>query len=278
MIHTSLALHTLAERLRLSVLEMHRRAGAGHLGSALSIVEILTVIFERHLRWRAPQEPEWRGDRFILSKGHAAMGLYCALGQIGQIKPSILQTFGQNGSQLEPHPNEISEPSIHASTGSLGQGLSIGVGLALGARLRGTADRTFVVIGDGESNEGQIWEAARSAVALRLKNLFVVLDDNNMQQDGPTPNIMAMGDLVTSWQAMGWQCIECDGHDCEALDLAISEMIDSPGDRPRLLRARTVKGKGVDYLEGQTVSHYPAPISDDDFALLRYAQEARIDA
>src|SRR6202040_3106685 len=149
------------------------------------------VIFGRHFRWRAPGEPEWRGDRFILSKGHAAMALYCALGQIGQIDSSILQTFGCNGSQLEPHPNDSAEPSIHASTGSLGQGLSIGIGLALGGRLRCTTDRTFVVIGDGESNEGQIWEAARSAVALRLKNLIVVLDDNGMQQDGPTPNIMA---------------------------------------------------------------------------------------
>jgi transketolase len=139
-------------------------------------------------------------------------------------------------------------------------------------------DRTFVVIGDGESNEGQIWEAARSAVALRLKNLIVVLDDNGMQQDGPTPNIMAMGDLVTCRQAMGWQCMECDGHDCEALDAGISEMIRASEDNPRLLRARTIKAKGLDHLEGQTTSHYPAPVSNDDLALLRYTLEARIDA
>jgi transketolase len=268
-------LRALADQLRLSVLEMHHRAGAGHLGSALSIIEILAVIFGRHFRWREPEEPEWRGDRFVLSKGHAAMGLYCALSRIGRIDPSLLKTFGRNGSPLEPHPNESAMPSLHGSTGSLGQGLSIGVGLALGARMLRTADRVFVVIGDGEANEGQIWEAARSAVALRLRNLIVVLDDNGMQQDGPTSAIMAMGDLVACWRSMGWQCMECAGHDCQALDDCISEMIRGSWDSPRLLRARTVKAKGVDFLEGRTDSHFPAPVSRDDLALLRYTQEAK---
>jgi transketolase len=270
-------LRNFANRLRLSVIEMHHRAGAGHLGSSLSIVEVLAVIFGHHFRWRGPEEPEWHGDRLILSKGHAAMSLYCALSQVGQIESSHLQTFGRNGSSLEPHPNESAEPSVHASTGSLGQGLSIGLGLALGSRLRRTADRTFVIIGDGEANEGQIWEAARSAVALGLKNLIVILDDNGMQQDGPTPKIMAMEDLVTCWRAMGWQCMECDGHDCDALDAGIAAIIRDPGEHPRLVRARTIKAKGLDHLEGRTESHYPAPVSSDDLALLRYTLEAKRD-
>jgi len=260
-------------RLRLSVIETHRRAGAGHLGSSLSIVEILTVLFAEHFRWREPAEEKWRGDRFVLSKGHAALGLYCALGQLGRIEPERLATFGQNGSALEPHPNETAEPAIHASTGSLGQGFSIGVGLALGSCLRRSADRAFVLIGDGEVNEGQTWEAARSAVALRLDNLFVLLDDNRMQQDGPTPNIMPVDDVLTCWRAMGWHCAEANGHDCEALSRALSGLLRGPAGAPRLLYARTIKGRGIDFLEGRTESHYPPPLTSEEFALTKYTIE-----
>lgn len=257
-------------RLRLAMIETHRRAGAGHLGSSLSIVEALTVIFKNHFQWAKPHEEEWRGDRFVLSKGHAALGLYCLLCLEGRIDANRLATFGRNGSALEPHPNETTEASIHASTGSLGQGLSIGVGLALGSRLRGTSDRTFVIIGDGEINEGQIWEAARCAATLKLSNLIVILDDNQMQQDGPTPDIMPVADAVTCWRAIGWHCLESDGHDCEQLASAMQELIASPVEAPKLLRIRTVKGRGIYFLEGQTESHFPPPLSDDDFTLIQY--------
>lgn len=268
-----LSLRAESGRLRVSILDTHRRAGAGHLGSSLSIVEILAVLFRNHFRWRGPREEEWRGDRFVLSKGHAALGLYCALARAGRIDEERLATFGRNGSALEPHPNESVEPSLDASTGSLGQGLSIGVGLALGSRLRGAADRAFVLIGDGEVNEGQIWEAARSAVTLRLDNLIVILDDNRMQQDGATPSIMPVDDVLTCWRAMGWHCAESDGHDCEELTRKLAELIAAPAPAPRLLYARTVKGRGVDFLEGRTESHFPPPLTSDEFALIKYTIE-----
>jgi transketolase len=259
-----------SEELRLTIIDLHARAGSGHLGSSLSIVEILVVLFQRYFRWEAATENKGQGDRFVLSKGHAALALYCLLGLSGRIMPERLADFGKNGSGLEPHPNERLEPEIHASTGSLGQGLSIGVGLALGSRLQGTDDRAFVLIGDGEANEGQIWEAARCASVLRLSNLIVILDDNGMQQDGPTSEIMAVPDLVDSWRAMGWYCAGADGHDCASLDAAFEALLTESREGPRLLHARTVKGRGIPFLEGCTESHYPPPLSSDELALVKY--------
>lgn len=262
----------LADRLRLSVLQTHRSAGGGHLGSSLSIVEILTVLFANGFAW-ADGDPR-AGDRFVLSKGHAALALYCALALFRRIDDRRLATFGRNGSALEPHPNETAEPALHASTGSLGQGLSIGVGLALGSRLRGARDeRTYVVIGDGEINEGQIWEAARVAARLRLRNLVVVLDDNGMQQDGPTEEILGVPDAPEAWARMGWECRSCDGHDVGQLREALDALRTSTCEAPRLLHARTVKGRGVDFLEGRTESHYPPPLSGEELTLVRYRME-----
>jgi transketolase len=268
-----LDLRDFSGRLRLAIVQLHKRAGGGHLGSALSIVEALAVIFGRHFRWRGDEDGPYAGDRFVLSKGHAAMALYCALALIGRIDPRRLVTFGRNGSPLEPHPNESAEPAIHASTGSLGQGLSIGVGLALGAQLRGSRDRTFVVIGDGECNEGQIWEAARSAATLALPNLVVILDDNGMQQDGPTSEIMPVRDTAAAWKAMGWQILECDGHDTEAIAASLDALLVSSDSAPRLLRTHTIKGKGIVALEGRTESHFPPPVADEELTLLKYFVE-----
>lgn len=263
-------LRKLSDELRLMVLETHKAAGGGHLGSSLSIVEILAVLVHAVMHWPAADDEPWRGDRVVLSKGHAALALYCALAQAGRVDPARLRTFGANGSVLEPHPNERLEPALHASTGSLGQGMSIALGLALGARLRGGADRVFAIVGDGEVNEGQIWEAARSAATLGVDNLVVVLDDNRMQQDGPTPEIMGVADAVDAWRGMGWACRSVDGHDCAALLAALAEAAagDHPG--PRLVHARTVKGRGVAFLEDRTESHFPPPLTDDDLALVRY--------
>lgn len=261
----------LSQDLRDELLQLHSRTG-GHLGSALSVVEILTVVLGHHFRW----SPDgFAGDRFVLSKGHAAMAYYCWLRQRGWVSAGELATFGQDGSRFEPHPNERRVPWVHASTGSLGQGLSIGIGLALGERLRGGTGRVFVLIGDGEANEGQVWEAARAACQLRLANLTTVLDDNRMQQDGPTPDIMPVPDLVDAWRAMGWVAITADGHDCSALDAAVGELLAAPAHRPRLLHAHTIKGRGVDFLEGQTESHYPPPLSANDLQLIRYARQRR---
>jgi transketolase len=271
----ALELRDAADRLRELTLRVHRRAGAGHLGSALSIMEILAVVFGRFFRWREEGEEPWRGDRFVLSKGHGALGLYAALAEAGRIDRERLAEFGRNGSPLEAHPNERTEPEVHASTGSLGQGISIAVGLALGSRLRGAADRVFAVIGDGEANEGQVWEAARSACSLGLSNLLVVLDDNGMQQDGPTAEILPVGDLAMGWAGMGWRVAEADGHDCGALAEAIDMLLAEPTATPRLLHARTVKGRGVEFLEGRTESHYPSPLTEPELALAAYTAATR---
>ncbi len=263
------ALRTHADELRLAIMTAHARAAGGHLGSPLSIVDVLTVLFYRYFSWPDPAE-RWRGDRFVLSKGHGVLALYCLLARLGHISVERMATYGENGSALEPHPNERREPTMHASTGSLGQGLSIGVGLAMGSRLQGERDRTYVLVGDGEANEGQIWEAARCAAVQRLGNLIVILDDNGMQQDGPMTDVVPVGDLAASWAEMGWQCVEANGHDCGSLDEAFATLRDSSVDAPKLLWAHTVKGRGVPFLEGETDSHYPPPLSADDLAMIRY--------
>ncbi len=261
-----------ADALRLLVLETHRRAGLGHLGSALSIVEIVTVLRERCLVPAADGDPD--GDRLILSKGHAALALYCRLALEGRIGPEQLAGFGRDGAELEPHPNEVLVPAVGASSGSLGQGMSIALGLALGSRLKGRADRVAAIVGDGETNEGQIWEAAQSAGHLRLDNLLVVVDRNGMQQDGPMAEILPMGDIATAWRTMGWASAECDGHDTRALEAALAALLARDDGRPKLLVAATVKGRGVPFLEGRTESHYPPPLSPEEIVMVRHAARA----
>jgi transketolase len=270
---TALDLEQESRALRLKIIEVHRRAGGGHLGSSLSIVEILTVLFRRHLR--SGNSSDRNRDRFILSKGHAALALYCLLQQIGRLPEERLASFACNGAPLEPHPNERLEPLIEASSGSLGQGLSIAVGLALGARLRGRSERIFVLIGDGEANEGQIWEAARAAAHLRLDNLIAVLDANGMQQDGMCAPIMPVDDLAACWQEIGWRCLRCDGHDCAELDATMTSLLSDDFSGPRLLNATTVKGRGVAFLEGETASHFPPPLSPEEQALVEYELDRR---
>jgi transketolase len=251
----------LARRLRRAVITLHSRAG-GHLGGSLSPVEVLSVLFLNHFRWD-------RSDRFVLSKGHAAMAYYCLLSELHRLPEGLLDSFGCDGSLLEPHPDERALTDVHASTGSLGQGLSVGIGLALGARLRGSAARTVVLLGDGEANEGQVWEAARSAAMLGLGSLLAVIDANGFQQDGPMEAIMPVTDLPSAWRAMGWVVEMVDGHDITILDAAITRLFADPTPAPRLLWAKTVKGKGVPFLEGTSESHYPSPLSPEDMLLVR---------
>jgi len=264
-------LRALSDRIRWRILTTHHRSGGGHLGSSLSIVEQLAVVLGGHFRWRsAPGAAD--GDRFVLSKGHAALGLYCALAELGRLPDEVLAGFGSSGAAAEPHPNETLIDAIDASTGSLGQGFSIGVGMALAARMRGRDGLVFVVIGDGECNEGQVWEAARSAAHLRLANLVVMLDDNRMQQDGPTPGILPVADVEDAFAGMGWVTAACDGHDTGALEDALTKLTEN-ADAPKLVHARTVKGRGVPFLEHRTESHYPPPMSAAELAMLRYVQE-----
>jgi len=263
--------HALGDRIRWRILDQHHRSGAGHLGSSLSIVELLAVVLGRHYRWRsAPGAGD--GDRFVLSKGHAALGLYCALAELGRLPEEVLAGFGGNGAAAEPHPNERLLDAVDAATGSLGQGFSIGVGMALGARMRGREATVFVLIGDGECNEGQVWEAARSAAQLRLGNLVVLLDDNLMQQDGPSPGILDVADLEDAFAGMGWVTAGCNGHDPQAVEDALTKLAGDPA-APKLVHARTVKGRGVPFLEHRTDSHYPPPLTGEELAMLRYLRQ-----
>ena len=258
-----------AASLRLSILQTHATAGQGHLGSSLSIVEILTALFASGLDTSGWTVNSPRGDRLVLSKGHAALALYCALARDGLLDPSALKTFGRNGSALEPHPNERVLPAVQVSTGSLGQGLSVGLGLAHGSRMAGEDERCFVVLGDGELNEGQPWEAAIAAVRLKLGNLVAIVDANGMQQDGFMEDVMPVRNLAESWTALGWMGREVDGHDVEALVEALKEArLVSSCSQPKLIVARTLKARGVPFMENTVESHFPTPLTDGEIALV----------
>ena len=245
-------------------------AGQGHLGSSLSIVEILT----RTLRRRFDDPPvsdgrDYTGERIVLSKGHAALGLYCALAEVGALAHAELASFGRNGSALEPHPNERLLPAVAVSTGSLGQGLSVGVGLAHGSRIAGRPlERTAVILGDGELNEGQPWEAAMAAVHLGLGNLIAIVDVNGLQQDGSMDDVMPIGDFAAAWAAIGWQVHTVDGHDCGALKSLLVALRDASAETPKLIVARTVKARGVPFLENTVESHYPPPLDGAELDLI----------
>jgi transketolase len=239
-------LEQLAKRIRRHIIVSTSEAGSGHPSSSLSAVEILTVLyFGGFLRYR-PQEPGWpERDRFILSKGHAAPVLYAVLAEAGYFPVEELRTLRRIGSRLEGHPNCRRLPGVEASTGSLGQGLSIGLGHALAARLTGRSYYVYVLLGDGELDEGQVWEAAMAARKYQLGHLIGVVDRNGYQQTGPTAEVLDLDPLAEKWRSFGWHVQEIDGHDMEALAMAF-ERARQERDKPSILVARTIKGKGIE--------------------------------
>jgi transketolase len=241
--------------LRRLVLEQAHRAGVGHIGSALSVVEILVAVFGV-LRGQ-PDEPD--RDRFVLSKGHAALALYAALHVAGRLSREQLEAYCGDGTLLGTHP-EHELPGIDFSTGSLGHGLSIGAGAALAARMEGSRRRAFVLVSDAECNEGSLWEAAMFAAHHRLANLVAIVDANGQQALGYTRDVLDLEPLDERFRAFGWDAIEVDGHDVEALAAAL----DGRGVKPRAVIARTTFGKGVSYMEGLVKWHY-WPMSDADY-------------
>lgn len=250
-------------RLRRRVIEAARQAGSGHCGSSLSCVEILWTLYRRILRYR-PQEPGWSGrDRLILSKGHAAPILYAVLAESGFFDPALLSTLRRAGSSLQGHPDMCKTPGVDMSSGSLGMGISAGVGMALAGRLRGDDYRVFVVVGDGELQEGQNWEALAAAAKFALSRLVVIVDRNRLQIDGPVEEVMPMRDLAGKLIQFGLDVLECDGHDCAALERTLTEAPRGAG--PTALIARTVKGKGVSFMENQAAWH-GKPLSAEDHA------------
>lgn len=250
--------------IRRSLLRMLHAVQTGHPGSSLSAIEILTILYFRRLRVDPQHLDDPARDRFLLSKGHGAPALYTTLAHAGFFPLAELATLRQLGSRLQGHPVAGELPGIEFSTGSLGQGLSVSAGLALGLRLKRLPCRVVCLVGDGEMQEGQNWEALAAASALGLSNLCCIVDRNQLQNDGPTERIMPLGDLVARFAAFGWRALRVDGHDIDALDTALGEAeVEGP---PMAIVAETVKGKGVSFMEGQVHWHHH-PINDDQLAL-----------
>jgi transketolase len=242
--------------VRRTVLQQAHRAGVGHIGSALSVVEILVALFGRVLRGEPGDADR---DRFVLSKGHAALALYAVLHAAGRIRREQLQGYCGDGTLLGTHP-EHELGGVDFSSGSLGHGLSIGAGAALAARMQGSSRRAFVLVSDAECNEGSLWEAVMFAGHHRLANLVAVVDANGQQALGYTREVLDLEPLAARFEAFGWEAVEVDGHDVDLLAAAL----DRDGDRPRVVVARTTFGKGVSYMEGLVKWHY-WPMSDADY-------------
>lgn len=247
----------IARNTRKLILESLAEAGSGHPGGSLSAVELLVTLYF-HIMRHEPKDPAWKDrDRFYLSKGHAAPLLYAILAQAGYFPVEELMTLRKMGSRLQGHP-AIGLPGVEAPAGSEGIGLSLGVGTALAARLDKRGYRTYVLMGDGEQQEGQVWEAAMTASKYRLDNLTAIIDRNGIQQDGLTEQIMPIEPLAAKWRAFNWNVIEVDGYDFPQL-LDGFDLAQSTRNRPTVIIAHTVKGKGISFMEWSPHYHGTAP-------------------
>ncbi len=252
-----------ARLLRRDIITMTTTAESGHPSSSLSTVEVLTALYFGGILRYDPRNPAWPDrDRFLLSKGHAAPALYAALAEAGYFPTDRLSTLRQIGSPLEGHPNMRALPGVEASTGSLGQGLSIGVGHALAGRLDGRDYRVFVLTGDGENDEGQVWEAAMSAAKYRLENLTCIVDHNGYQQTGAVNEVMPLAPLADKWRAFGWHTREIDGHDVEQVLDALREAAGVSG-QPSAIVAHTRKGNGISFVQADYRYHGKALTPDE---------------
>ncbi len=251
-------LKEIAARLRIDIIEMLARAGSGHPGGSLSATDLVACLFFSRMR-HDPKRVDWpERDRFVLSKGHAAPVLYAAMAEAGYFPRQELMTLRRLNSRLQGHPVNTALPGIEACTGSLGQGLSVAQGMAIASKLDGGRFHVYCVIGDGESQEGQIWEAAMSAPKYKLDALTVILDNNNGQIDGHVNEVMSIEPVAAKWRAFNWHVLEIDGHDLEQILAALDEARATKG-RPTFIWAHTVKGKGVSFMENQIAWHGMAP-------------------
>lgn len=252
----------LARRVRRHVILMTNRANASHVGSCLSAVDILAMLYGKVMHFD-PQRPDWPDrDPFILSKGHACAALYAMLAESGFFPMAWLETYCQNGAQLAGHATHKGVPGVEVSTGSLGHGLPLGTGMALAARRDGKDRRVFVMLSDGECDEGSNWEAALFAPHHQLDNLVVIVDYNKIQSLGRVKEVIDLDPLADKWRAFGWATRELDGHDLSALDDALSNVPFEPG-RPSCIVAHTVKGKGVSFMEDKLKWHYSPPKGEE---------------
>jgi transketolase len=264
-----------AREIRIEILRMLTAAGSGHTGGSLSAADIVTALYFYKMRHR-PDEPEWRErDRFILSKGHAAPLLYAVLSLSGYFDREMLKTLRKIDSPLQGHPSSRMLKGVEISTGSLGQGLSIANGIALGLRMDGLSSRVYCLLGDGEIQEGQVWEAAMTAGHYRLDNLCAIIDNNGLQIDGFCCDVMKIEPITDKWRAFGWNVIDIDGHDMGQILDALDEAEGVKG-LPTMIVARTVKGKGVSIFEGKAKYHGIAPTGEElEIALKELSRNGR---
>jgi transketolase len=265
-------LHKIAAEIRYRIIEMSKIGKAPHLGSSLSCVDLIVAAYFNFLRIppHDPLAPE--RDRFFLSKGHAISTLYAVLAKRGFFPEELLQTFNRDGGSLPEHPTPRCVAGVEIATGSLGHGLSIGIGHALAAKILNQSYRTMVLMSDGECNEGSVWEAALFAPAQKLDNLIAIVDFNKWQATGRSEQIMQLSPLKEKWASFGWQAYELDGHSFDEILHVFSNIPQSPG-KPTAIIAHTVKGKGISFMEDDNNWHYRIPTEDD---LLKAKQELGI--
>lgn len=262
--------------IRTDIIEMLHEAGSGHPGGSLSCTDILSTLYFGGVMQHDPEDPKDDArDRFILGKGHAAPALYATLAEAGYLPVDELKTLRKLGTRLQGHPDSNLLPCVEVSTGSLGQGLSIAAGLAAGLKLDGKQNRVFTLMGDGECQEGQVWEAATFAAFHKLGNLIGIIDINGLQIDGHVEDVCACGELKDKFAAFGWEVYEVDGHDIDALIEVLSQLKASDTDAPKLVVARTVKGKGVSFMEDQAGWHGKAPNDEETEQALAELAAAR---
>ena len=256
------AMEAMAKRLRRHIISMTGKAGSGHPGGSLSAVEIVTALYFRVLRHK-PQDPCWSDrDRFILSKGHAAPLLYATLAECGYLPISELLTLRQIDSHLQGHTDCKLTPGVEMTAGALGQGLSFAIGTALAGRLNSQSYRVYALLGDGECDEGQVWEAAMAASHFKVDNLAAIVDNNGLQIDGWNRDIMNLDPFAKKWQAFGWYVIETNGHDLDQITKAFDQAKLVKG-QPTVIIAHTIKGKGVSFMENNVDFHGKAPNANE---------------
>lgn len=248
----------ISANLRKDIIEMINKAGSGHPGGALSIIDILTYLYFEKMNID-PKNPKMKDrDRFILSKGHAAPALYAILSEKGYFDKNELSTLRKLGSILQGHPDSKKCPGVDISTGSLGQGFSNACGIALGYKMNNSSSRVYAVLGDGEIQEGIVWEAIMSASKFKLDNLVAIVDNNGIQLDGRTSEIMPIENLSETIKGFGWNVLECDGHDFSEID-KVFNVAEKTKDKPTVIIANTIKGKGVSFMEDNVAWHGAAP-------------------
>ncbi len=259
----------LAADIRASIVEISYKAGVGHIGSALSVTDLLAALYGRVLRIDPANPTAAERDRFILSKGHASAALYSTLALRGFIDVQELDRYGAADDGLCLHPERGSLPGIEFSTGSLGHGLSVSAGMAMGLARTHSDARVFIIMSDGEINEGSVWEAAMFAAHHKLHRLVAIIDANQLQATGPTHEVLDMSPLADKWRAFGWDTHEVDGHDIAAVNGALDKAVDCT-DAPSIIIANTVKGKGIDFMENEMTWHYFS-LNEDTYARARAA-------